>query len=144
MPISLQWEPHGVVRTFSGQIEFDEYMQSIAELQNDLRFDTLRFIVEDFSLATSVRIAASDVDMIIATTIGAAFSNPHIRIAAVAQEPTLRQLISLFSQTSPYVTQSFERLSDAREWIRDGETSPVPLDIQLQASVDFDTRPLIY
>jgi hypothetical protein len=144
MGYSLHWEPHGVVRTLSGEIGFDEYMQSIAELQNDMRFDALRFIIEDFSAVESIHIDPTEIDMVIASVIGGAFSNPHIQVAAVARLQQVRELITLFAQGSPYVTRMFDDLVAARSWVAEGETSPVPLDIQLQTAVSFDSSPLVY
>ena len=144
MSISLHWEPHGVLRTCRGPIGFEEYMQSIAELHNHLRFDSLRYIIEDFTLAEVVRITPDEVDMVIASTIGAAYSNPHIRMAAVAQSEPLRQLLGQFFHLSPYVNRLFDDLQAAREWIHSGETAPIPLDIQLQTTVEFSDRPFIY
>lgn len=144
MPVALQWEPHGVVREFTGTVEFEEYMQSVASLQNDARFDTLRYIIEDFSACSILHVSESDMDMVIASAIGAAFSNPHIRIAAVAQAPQARHLIHLFAQGSPFITRLFAQMERAREWVSDGDTAPVPLDVRLQATTDFDQQPLIY
>lgn len=144
MSISLHWEAHGVLRVCRGDIDFEAYMQSIAELHNDLRFDTLRYIIEDFTQAGALHIAPNDVDMVIASTIGAAYSNPHIRMAAVARSEPLRLLLAQFFQPSPYVNRLFDDLSAARGWIERGETAPIPLDIQLQTAVDFERRGLIY
>lgn len=144
MAISLHWEPRGVRRACSGDIGFDEYMQSVAELHNDLRFDTLRFIIEDFSLVESVHMCSSDVDMVIASAIGAAYSNPHIRVAAVARSASLRGLLGQFFHLSPYVSRLFDAMPAARAWIASGEMAAVPLEIQLQAAVDFEHQQLIY
>lgn len=144
MPISLQWEPHGVVRTMQGEVSMEEFMDSVAALHNDMRFDTLRFAIEDFSAVTSVQVSMADIDMVIAVTIGAAYSNPHIRIAAVTQLPMVKQMVTIFAKASPYITRQFEDMDAARAWIRDGDTSAVPLDIQLQAKVDFGGGQLVY
>lgn len=144
MPISLHWEPRGVVRTCRGHIGFEAYMQSIAELHNDLRFDALHYIIEDFTLAELAHMAPGDVDMVVASTIGAAFSNPHIRMAAVTQSQSLRRLLGQFSYLSPYVSRLFESMTAARDWIESVEMASVPLEIQLQAAVDFNKRQLIY
>ena len=82
MPVALQWESRGVVREFVGTVEFEEYMHSVALLQNDARFDDLRYIIEDFSACVMLHVSESDMEMVIANAIGAAFSNPHIRISA--------------------------------------------------------------
>lgn len=135
MPITLQWEPRGVVRAMTGEIGADELLESVADLQNDPRFDQLRFLVEDFSEVESVQLDEAGLDMVIATTIGAAFSNPHIRIAVVATTPPVRSLARQFAEHSPYVTQIFQTLAAARVWIAGEESVPVPLDVALQAAV---------
>ena len=135
MPITQQWEPRGVVRTMTGEIGTDELLESVADLQNDPRFDQLRFVVEDFSPVEALHLDQAGLDMVIATTIGAAFSNPHIRVAVVAPAPPVRSLARQFAEHSPYVTQIFQTLAAARGWIAAEETSTVPLDVVLQAAV---------
>lgn len=144
MSIGLHWEARGVLRVCSGDIGFEEYMQSTAELHNDPRFDGLRYFIDDFTQVESLHMSSNDVEMVIASMIGAAYSNPHIRMAMVARSEPLRQMLAQLLRMSPYVNRVFDTQAEAREWIGSGETMPVPLEIQLQAAVDFDTRPLIY
>lgn len=139
MAVTLQWEPRGVVRTFSGVVAFDEFLESIAELQNDMRFDSIRYVIEDFSAIETLRVTAEDIDTVIASAIGAAFSNPNIRVAAIPHSDTTRALIREFAKGSPFVTRMFESVAAARAWIGGGDTTPVPLEVQLQATVNFDS-----
>ncbi|MDT8991002.1 hypothetical protein RQP54_09020 [Curvibacter sp. APW13] len=138
MAISLEWEPHGAVRIYNGTIHIDGIVDAIAQLQNDPRFDRLRYLIEDFSAVDSLAISESEVDLIVAHAIGAAYSNPHIRVAAVATSEQTRQLVRQFAKDSPYIVRLFGDTEAARQWISGGETSPVPLEIQLQASVEFE------
>ena len=142
MSVALQWEPHGVLRTFSGTVEFEEYMESVASLQNDARFDELRYIVEDFAGCDSLHVSEAQMEMVMANAIGAAYSNPYIRIAAVAVEAQVCNLITLFAQGSPFITRVFPQMAQARAWLAAGDITPVPLDVRLQAATDFDQPPL--
>lgn len=135
MPISLHWEARGVVRTAVGDIAADELFNSVADLQNDPRFDALRYVVEDLSAVASVALDESGLDMLIASAIGAALSNPHIRIAVVLRSPQLIRMAREFAAQSPYITRTFSTLEAARDWIAQGDVAPVPLDLVLQADV---------
>lgn len=135
MPISLQWEPHGVVRVITGDVETGELLNSVADLQNDPRFDELRFVVEDLSEVGAVQLDDAGMDMLIASAIGAAFSNPHIRIAVVATSPQVHSLARQFAAHSPYITHTFPTLADARDWIAGGDMATVPLELVLQTTI---------
>lgn len=137
MPISLHWEQRGVVRTAVGDIAADELFNSVADLQNDPRFDALRYVVEDFSEAGTVALDEASLDMLIASAIGAALSNPYIRIAVVLRSPQLYRLARQFAAQSPYITRTFSTLEAARDWIAQGDVAPVPLELVLQTDVRF-------
>lgn len=135
MPIRFQWEPRGVVRIITGDVDTGELLNSVADLQNDPRFDELRYVVEDLSEVGAVQLDEAGMDMLIASAIGAAFSNPHIRIAVVTTSPYVHTLARQFVAQSPYITRMFRTLADARAWIAGGEIAPVPLELVLQAAV---------
>ncbi len=135
MPISLQWERHGAVKVLTGDVTGDELFNALADLQNDPRFDALRYVVEDFSGVGSVQLDAAGMDMLVDGAIGAALSNPHIRIAVVTGTPLLRTLARQFAAQSPYITQTFASLAAARAWIAEGDVEPVPLEWVLQTTI---------
>lgn len=135
MPIDLQWEPGGVVRTLTGDVTAEALLHAIAALQNDPRFDALRFVVEDFSRVDSVQLETGAMDMLVDSAIGAALSNPHIRVAVVTGTPLLRTLVRQFAAQSPYITHTFASLAAARAWIAEGDVEPVPLELVLQTTI---------
>ena len=135
MPIDLQWEPGGVVRTLTGDVTAEALLHSIAALQNDPRFDALRFVVEDFSGVDSVQLETGAMDMLVDSAIGAALSNPHIRVAVVTSAQQLRLLVRQFAAQSPYITHTFASLAAARAWIAEGDVEPVPLELVLQTTI---------
>ena len=135
MPIDLQWEPGGVLRTLTGDVTAEALLHSIAALQNDPRFDALRFVVEDFSGVDSVQLETGAMDMLVDSAIGAALSNPHIRVAVVTSAQQLRLLVRQFAAQSPYITHTFASLAAARAWIAEGDVEPVPLELVLQTTI---------
>ena len=50
----------------------------------------------------------------------------------------------MFAEGSPFITRLFGQIGLAWEWVHEGDTAPVPLDVRLQATTDFDLRPLGY
>lgn len=135
MPIHITWEPHGVVQTVHGSVAALELIESLQQLQNDLRFDILRYLVQDYSALDAVQLSHAESEVLACTTVGAAYVNPHIRVAIVGASPAARTLARHSMDTSPYLCRRFDALEPARAWIAQGEVSPVPLDIQLQAVV---------
>ncbi len=135
MPIHIRWEPHGVVQTVHGSVTALELIESLQQLQNDLRFDDLRYLVQDCRQLDAVQISPAESEVLASTTVGAAYVNPHIRVAIVGAGPAACTLAQHSMQTSPYLCRSFADLEPAHAWIAQGEIAPVPLDIQLQAVV---------
>jgi hypothetical protein len=135
MPIHITWEPHGVVQTAHGSVAALELIESLQQLQNDLRFDALHYLVQDFFAVDSVEISAAESEGLACTTVGAAYVNPHIRMAIVGASPAARTLARHSMDSSPYLCRRFDTLEPARAWIAEGDVTPVPLDIQLQAVV---------
>ena len=117
MPYQVVWEPKGVVKHVSGDVTPQEFMQSIVAVQNDPRFDSARYSINSFVDAQALQITESDIHMYAATSIGAAVSNPNIRICIVASDPAIIALIAVYTKLSPYKTVFFESISEARAWL---------------------------
>lgn len=117
MPYTISWEPKGCVKTITGVVTAKEFMASIAELQNDLRFDKARYSINNFVDAQAFEITTADIHLYAAHSLGAAYSNRHMRIAIVATDPDIIALVQVYVKLSPYKTEFFETMEAARVWV---------------------------
>ena len=102
-----------------------EFMRSITELQSDARYDRLKYCINDLTGAQALRVTESDINHYAAMGIGAANSNPHIRIAIVAGNPEIVAMVRVYASLSPYQLECFGNMDSARAWI-EGRLAPSP------------------
>jgi hypothetical protein len=115
----LHWEDRGVVKRYFGQVSSDELLAPVVATEADERFDTLRFVINDFLEAKSVAFTQADIDAIAAHDLGAAATNPHIKVAVVATQPEVIDLVRRYMQAAvrAYPTSIFSTMAEARAWV---------------------------
>lgn len=118
MAFENRWEQRGVHRKYDGAVSGRDLLLAVREVEGDSRFDELRYIINDFSTVTEQSITEQDIEEIAALDYAAAFTNPHIRLAIVTNDPTIQALAELYHEKSdaPYLTQTFSALDSARSW----------------------------
>lgn len=122
MPYENSWEQHGVYRAFSGKVTGKELLQSIQQVEADKRFDTIKYVINNFLEVTEIDVSSRDIKVIAAIDAAAALSNPDIKIAQVATNPQIEKLNEIYSSISgqsPYPTKVFNNVEDARRWIKE-------------------------
>lgn len=119
MGCTLHWEPRGVVKRYFGHVSREELIAPVVQTESDERFDTLRFVINDFLEARSVAFTEADIDDIAALDIGAAATNPRIRVAIVAVQPDVIALVQRYLDVAAgaYPTSVFATLAEARAWV---------------------------
>lgn len=120
MPFEIIWEPYGAYKRFYGFVTASEFKQSIEKLHNDLRFDILKYSINDYLGVQGHEITGIDVTMFAALGIGASFSNPNIRIASVTTEERILEFLQSYATTQlePSHLGAFSNVADARTWIK--------------------------
>jgi hypothetical protein len=115
----LHWEDRGVVKRYFGQVSSEELLAPVVATEADKRFDTLRFVINDFLEAKSVAFTQADIDLIAAHDMGAAATNPHIKVAVVAAQPEVIDLVQRYMQAAvrAYPTSIFSTMAEARAWV---------------------------
>jgi hypothetical protein len=120
MPYDVQWEPKGVYWRFCGEVSGLEVLQSNLEAYGDPRFGELKYQIADFLEIESLDMEPSEVKKLAYLDKAAAKSNPHIKVALVAQRETLEahaRLHADYAGYSPWETEVFEGLNEARAWL---------------------------
>jgi hypothetical protein len=113
------WEDRGLVRRFFGHVTADELARSAILGQQDPRFDTMRYVINDFRDCSSVDAPPEAVEEIAATDAGAAMTNKSIRIATVSNNPAILAISDLYEKAgySPYPVRNFSTIEAARKWL---------------------------
>jgi hypothetical protein len=115
----LHWEGRGVVKRYFGQVSGEELLAPVVATEADERFDMLRFVINDFLEAKSVVFTQADIDTIAAHDMGAAATNPYIKVAVVATQPEVIDLVQRYMQAAvrAYPTSIFSTMAEARAWV---------------------------
>lgn len=119
MAYEILWETGGVNKHFHGHVTDDELIQSLVQVESDPRFDSIRYVINDFLQVEDFTVSEDGVLMASAIDRGAAQSNPHIRIAVVATDTQVHALAKLYaaSPVNAYPTEVFLNDCEARRWI---------------------------
>jgi hypothetical protein len=131
MPYTLTWEPHGVTKRYFGLLTIFDLVSATEDAERDVRFDTLRFAINDFLAVESMDVTEAGVKRLAAVDAAAALSNPRIKIAVVTRDERIKALTKLYGgpATAPYPTEVFETVDEARAWATaptEFRASPVP------------------
>lgn len=120
MAYEIDWESsRGVYRRLLNHVTGEEILESLLTIESDPRFDSLRYVINDFLAVEDFDISEESVLMMSAIDNAASASNPNISIAIVATDIQIQTLGKLYA-TSPlnaYPTKVFLTISNARDWI---------------------------
>lgn len=121
MPFEIQWESRGAYKRFHGFITMDDLIQAAQRIEGDPRFDDMRYVINDFLAIAGHAVTDTQVRMLAAMDVGAAYTNPNIRIAVVTDRDEVRALTRAYTAPplNAYPTRIFATLNGAREWLRD-------------------------
>ena len=119
MAFEIAWEPRGVCKRYFGYVTDEELLQSLIKVESDHRFDTLRFVINDFLEVESFAVTEDNVLLIAAIDKAASLTNPNIGIAIVATDMQIQALAKLYATSSlnVYPTEIFPSVAEARAWI---------------------------
>lgn len=122
MSYELRWEPHGVIKRFYGEVTDHDVMQSVIDIESDMRFDAVRYVINDFLQCTGYAVSGETVDQIAVIDCGASHTNSHIRIAVVTTSPEVVALATRYAQSpvNRYPMRMFATMDEARTWVDHG------------------------
>ena len=120
MPYTYTWEPSGLYRKFVGEVSGDEILQSNFELHSHPQFESINYIINDFTEMTGFFITTdhtriyAKTDEIISNTKGrlkislVATHNEHIALA----ENYRKEM-----KNNRFECEIFNTVENAREWV---------------------------
>lgn len=120
MPYTYEWEKNGVYRKFTGIISGEEILNSNFELQSDIRFSKIKYVINDFTAVTGHSIenrhtkAYAKNDDVISISVG------KLKIAIIVIEKSLISLAELYKKEMKellYDCEIFETIGEARNWV---------------------------
>jgi hypothetical protein len=116
--LELHWEPRGVVKRFSGHVTGGDLLAPVIGIESDVRFEQLRYVINDLLDVQSFVVTRADVEDIAAQDIGAAATNSKIKVAIVAVGPEVIDLVEQYVKAADgaYPTATFSTMEEAREW----------------------------
>lgn len=125
MGYKLVWEPPGVTMHLFGHVTGEELLASLIEVEGDARFDRLRFCIRDFLDADSVTVSTALNEEALAHDIGAAMTNPYIRVAVVTAAPEVEALAIQRAAAAgrTHRTRIFSTRRAARAWAAEAQPS---------------------
>lgn len=120
MPYATEWEQHGILWRYWGQVDGQQLIRSNLDIYGDERFDRLKYQIVDLTRVARLDVARDDILTLAAYDRAASLSNPRIRIAVVALLTAARSLTRLYeveNTASPWSTRLFDNMREARDWV---------------------------
>lgn len=116
---AVEWEPKAVIVRFTGGVFNNDLFSSYQVVNNDPRFDHVRYLVSDFTRIDSVQFCTEDVEKMYHLNTAAAKSNANIRqIVATSDEGVeamTQYFISLTDESLPWSTKLVKTMAEARK-----------------------------
>lgn len=119
MGYSIHWEKGGVVKCHFGDVSSADLLGAVLDTESDPRFDSLRYVINDFRDCRSIAISPTVLEDIVVADTGASKTNPDIRIAIVAILPEVVELAKRYAAEDAhgYETRIFSAMNAARTWL---------------------------
>jgi hypothetical protein len=90
MGYEISWEPpNGVIKRHFGEVIGSEVLAAITKIEGDERFDTLRYVINDFLDCTGLTVSPVEIVEIAAIDNAAAATNPNIRVATSSRQAAI-------------------------------------------------------
>ena len=124
MPHSISWEENGSRTVFRGHVTGEEIARSSVEIRGNPRFDSMRYQIVDFSNIEGIEITLDEVREIAALDAAAAATNPRMKVAIISDSETVDTGAAAYkadNAESPWETEIFRTLDEARRWVEGRE-----------------------
>ncbi len=125
MGFAVVWEqPSGLIKRHFGHVTGRDVLEANRMAEEDFRFDSLRYVINDFSECTQISVSPIEIEEISAVDRAAALTNPNIRLAIVATHPDVVAASTAYANDplTPFATRVFGSINAARSWLGLGPT----------------------
>jgi len=119
MAFSVDWAGRKVSVAYTGHCSEKDVLNVVVALQSDARFDSTNQALHDFTGCLSLLPSPEHLEEVAMRNLGAAMSNPRLRIAVVTDRPDVLAMLERFDKLglNTYPVRSFETTSDANAWL---------------------------
>lgn len=122
MSYQIIWSDRGVIKRFYGRVTGQDTLHAVQEVESNVRFDTLRWVINDFLHINSVDLNTFNpqlVDVVSAIDMAAAKTNPYIDIAIVTNDDDIRDMAEQYANSvlNKYPTRIFTTIIEAKIWL---------------------------
>ena len=120
MACELVWEPEGVLSRFSGRFSGTEFLDSVARIQSDPRFDDARYVIHDLSAVATDEISDVVLTDLSVLHFGACASCPNCRVVFVTTDAAMGERIKrilMAPKMKSYDVEVRPGLVEARNWL---------------------------
>ena len=127
MPYTIEWEPQGVVKRFTGLVSGAELVQSVNEVASHPGFRSLRYELSDYLGSDATDFSQNALNEVRAMRISSYQTNPHIRVAIVTLHPDIEQRIysTIAAKLTLHQTKVFASISEADQWLGRQQQPPI-------------------
>ena len=119
MPHTNTWEPGGLYRKFTGEISGEEILESNFELHIDPNFQTINYIINDFTEVTGHSIETAHTKVYASTDEIISNTKGKLKIALVVTQDPLIALANSYREEmigNRFECNIFQTIDDARKW----------------------------
>ena len=120
MPISHEWNPPLLVTRYTGKVTGEELIQEAISVSGDPRFDSLRYIIGDWTGATESETTPEDVEKLAVYIEQISRSNPNVKNATITynreSSKALAALYLMLTETTSWKTEMFNTMEGALNW----------------------------
>jgi hypothetical protein len=120
MPYKTTIEDHGLLTQWWGRVTIAELIRMQEEGHAHPDFDAIRYSIHDFSACDHLAYEQGGVEYSAAIDGAAGRSNAHIKIAVVAANAAVLQVVKGYKKAglSPFPMRLFPSLDEARAWVK--------------------------
>lgn len=114
-----KWEKDGLYRHFTGKVSGEEILDANLNIQGDVRFLDIKYVINDFTQTTEFDSTKTDVAKIVTFDNVVSISKKQLKIAIVATLDSLLPWVNLYCekmQNAPYDVKVFDNMNDALQW----------------------------
>jgi hypothetical protein len=115
---SIQWRSDGAVKHFTGDVSFDDIINSEREITGSTNYTALKYVISMFANTRHLGLTDAQRIEVRALRLGGHYSNPRIKYAFVTDDANVTRAIeqSVIDGQTLHATKVFKDFEDAVAW----------------------------